>query len=100
MYPAIIVLKSDLNVVFILSKSKHLISFSFALLRIFYVDKFSMVYKEDGNPQLDSRDWSMDSNILNGPARDTRWSNLSGNIRKYLKKKTNKQITFINAKIR
>ena len=24
-----------------------------------------MVYKVDGNPQLDSRDWSMYSNILN-----------------------------------
>ena len=28
-------------------------------------DKFRMVYKVDGNPQLDSRDWSMYLNILN-----------------------------------
>ena len=28
-------------------------------------NKFRMVYKVDGNPQLDSRDWSMYSNILN-----------------------------------
>ena len=27
-------------------------------------NKFRMVYKVDGNPQLDSRDWSMYSNIL------------------------------------
>ena len=29
-------------------------------------NKFRMVYKIDGNPQLDSRDWSMYLNILNG----------------------------------
>ena len=28
-------------------------------------NKFRMVYKVDGNPQLDSRDWSMYANILN-----------------------------------
>ena len=28
-------------------------------------NKFRMVDKVDGNPQLDSRDWSMYSNILN-----------------------------------
>ena len=28
-------------------------------------NKFRMVYKVDGNPQLDSRDWGMYSNILN-----------------------------------
>ena len=28
-------------------------------------NKFRMVYKVDGKPQLDSRDWSMYSNILN-----------------------------------
>ena len=28
-------------------------------------NKFRMVYKVDGNPQLGSRDWSMYSNILN-----------------------------------
>ena len=28
-------------------------------------NKFGMVCKEDGHPQLDSRDWSMYSNILN-----------------------------------
>ena len=28
-------------------------------------NKFRMVYKVDGNPQFDSRDWSMYSNILN-----------------------------------
>ena len=27
-------------------------------------NKFRMVYKVDGNPQLDSSDWSMYSNIL------------------------------------
>ena len=27
-------------------------------------NKFRMVYKVDGTPQLDSRDWSMYSNIL------------------------------------
>ena len=27
-------------------------------------DKFRMVHKVDGNPQFDSRDWSMYSNIL------------------------------------
>ena len=27
-------------------------------------NKFRMVYKVDGNPQLDPRDWSMYSNIL------------------------------------
>ena len=27
-------------------------------------NKFRMVYKVDGNPQLDSRDWSMYSNIF------------------------------------
>ena len=27
-------------------------------------NKFKVVYKIDGNPQLDSRDWSMYSNIL------------------------------------
>ena len=27
-------------------------------------NKFRMVYKVDGNPQLDSPDWSMYSNIL------------------------------------
>ena len=27
-------------------------------------NKFRMVYKVDGNPQLDSRDWRMYSNIL------------------------------------
>ena len=27
-------------------------------------NEFRMVYKVDGNPQLDSRDWSMYSNIL------------------------------------
>ena len=27
-------------------------------------NKFRMVYKVDGNPQLDSRDWSMYSKIL------------------------------------
>ena len=28
-------------------------------------NKFRMVYKVNGNPLLDSRDWSMYSNILN-----------------------------------
>ena len=28
-------------------------------------NKFRMVYKVDGNPQLDTCDWSMYSNILN-----------------------------------
>ena len=28
-------------------------------------NKFRMVYKVDGNPQVDSHDWSMYSNILN-----------------------------------
>ena len=28
-------------------------------------NKFRMVYKVDRNPQLDSRDWSMYSNVLN-----------------------------------
>ena len=28
-------------------------------------NKFRIVYKVDGNPQLDSRDWSMYSNVLN-----------------------------------
>ena len=28
-------------------------------------NKFRMVYDVDGNPQLDSRDWSMYSKILN-----------------------------------
>ena len=39
----------------------------FALLRIFITltsNKFRMVYKVDGNPQLYSRDWSMYSNHL------------------------------------
>ena len=27
-------------------------------------NKFRMLYKVDGNPQLDSRDWSIYSNIL------------------------------------
>ena len=27
-------------------------------------NKFRMIYKVDGDPQLDSRDWSMYSNIL------------------------------------
>ena len=29
-------------------------------------NKFNIVSKVDGNPQLDSRDWSMHSNILKG----------------------------------
>ena len=29
-------------------------------------NKFRMVYKVDGNPQLDTCDWSMYSNILKG----------------------------------
>ena len=32
-------------------------------------NEFRMVYKVDGNPRLDSRDWSMYSNILKD-----RWS--------------------------
>ena len=49
-----------------LLNSKHFISL-FALLRIFFTlnsNKFRMVYKVDGNPQLDTCDWSMYSNIL------------------------------------
>ena len=66
-YPAIIVLKCGLYALFILPTSKHFISFLFALLKIFFTltsNKFRMVYKVDGNPQLDSRDWRMYSNIL------------------------------------
>ena len=33
-------------------------------------NKFRMVYKVDGNPQLDSRDWSMYSNILTEKSSD------------------------------
>ena len=36
-------------------------------------NKFRMVYKVDGNPQLDSRDWSMYSNILKGPVKLMQW---------------------------
>ena len=53
-----------------LQNSKHFNSCLFALHRIFLhspVIKFRMVYKEDGNPQLDSLDWSMYSNILKVP---------------------------------
>ena len=32
-------------------------------------NNFRMVYQVDGNPQLDSRDWSMYSNILNNNER-------------------------------
>ena len=35
---------------------------------------------------------------INRPTRDKRWSNLSGDIQKYLKE-ISKQITFINAKM-
>ena len=42
-------------------RTQNTISFLLALLRI--SNKFRMVYEVDGNPQLDSRDWSMYSNI-------------------------------------
>ena len=35
-------------------------------------NNFRMVYKVDGNPQLDSRDWSMYSNILKSEIK-TSW---------------------------
>ena len=67
-YPTIIVLKCGLNVLFILPKSKHFISF----FNCFAVDLFTLtsnkcrkVCKVDGNPQPHSRDWSMYSDILN-----------------------------------
>ena len=67
-YPALIVLKWGLNALFILPKSKHFISFLISLLMIYLhltSNKFGMVCKVDGNLQLDSRDWSLYSNILN-----------------------------------
>ena len=48
-----------------LPKSKHLIFICSAEDRFTLTsNKFRMVRKVDGNPQLDSRDWSMYSNIL------------------------------------
>ena len=46
--------------VFICSAENLFVEDSFALTR----NKFRMVYKVDGNPQLESRDWSMYSNIF------------------------------------
>ena len=52
-------------------------------------NKFWMVYKVDGNPQLDSRDWSMYSNILNVALLITFKNNLNyaftSNIRELIK---------------
>ena len=76
-YPAIIVHKWGLNALFILPKSKHFISvFNCFAEDLFTLtnDKFRMVYKVDGNPQLDSRDWSMYSNILKVGSHDPYFS--------------------------
>ena len=59
-YPAIIVLKWGLNALFILPNSKHSAEDLFTLTS----NTFRMVYKVDGNPQLNSRDWSMYSNVI------------------------------------
>ena len=66
-YPAIIVLKCDLNAIFILPKSKHFILF----FTYFAEDLFTLnsnkcrkVCKVDGSPQLHTRDGSMYLNIL------------------------------------
>ena len=42
-------------------------------------NKFRMVYKVDGNPQLDSRDWSMYSNIFNRIEANTHGTILKAN---------------------
>ena len=52
----------NLSSFFILPNSKHFISFLICSAEDLFTlisDKFRMVYKVDGNPQLDSHDWSM-----------------------------------------
>ena len=53
---------------FILPNSKRFISVMICSAKDLFTlnsNKFRMVYKVNRNPQLDSRDWSMYSNILN-----------------------------------
>ena len=65
-YPAIIVLKRGLNALF--TAEIKTLAFAFSCfaedLLTLTSNKFRMVCKVDGNPQLDSRDWNMYSDIL------------------------------------
>ena len=66
-YPAIIVVKWGLNALSLYCRTQNTLFRYYLLCWGFFTlnsNKFRMVYKVDGNSQLDSRDWSMYSNIL------------------------------------